>query len=258
MGRLSGRWLGIGIAVLVVGALALIAAGSGGHAAAGTGPVIAGAPATSGSGPQPAAGMSVGALVGVLLKVGIVAVLLGASLWLLRRYAGTSTRAAGRTGAVHIADTIPIAQGRAIYVVDLGDRALVVGATPQQFNLLGEMTDPATLAKLRSAPERSAPSLTGLPQRFTAALQGFTAARAAQGGQPADAPARRVAGSAAATFAGTLDAITEASTPDLADLSTERAGIAGWMYDPSQPSSQPGAARLRALAERLRTAREAS
>jgi flagellar biogenesis protein FliO len=114
--------------------------------------------------------MSAGDLPGLIVKVGIVAGLLGGSLWLLRRYAGPGLRQSGRTGVVNIADTVPLAQGRALYVIDIGERALVVGATQQQFSLLAELTDTAVLERLRARPERPAAPWTELSARLSAAL----------------------------------------------------------------------------------------
>jgi hypothetical protein len=81
MRRVSGRWLGIGIAVLVVGAFALFISGPGAQ------PVPAGtslAPMTEADPAitpviQPVPGLSGDAMVGLVFKVGIVAALLGGS-----------------------------------------------------------------------------------------------------------------------------------------------------------------------------------
>ncbi|MBI2760257.1 MAG: flagellar biosynthetic protein FliO [Chloroflexi bacterium] len=210
-------WIGILVAVLVVGALAIYTATSGGRApAASTGSSGLGTfalPAEPQAQPaQAAPAMSAGTVAGLVVKVGIVAVIMGVSLWLLRRYAGTNaSRGGGRTGAVSIADTITLAQGKAVYVLDLGDRALVVGATTQQLSLLAEMTDPNALAKLRTTPERPPSPLTGLSQRFGAALQGFNAMQQA-----------RVAPSAAAATAS-LDEVLVAGTPATPRIRPSRA-----------------------------------
>jgi flagellar biogenesis protein FliO len=180
VGKLSNRWLSIVIAVVVVGGLGLYAASAKPAPRAGVTsvPNLSATPETSQPATQPVPGMSAGDMPGLFVKVGIVAGLLGGSLWLLRRYAGPGVRQGGRTGIVNIADTIPLAQGRALYVVDIGDRALVVGATQQQFSLLAEMSDAETLEKLRARPERPAAPWTELSTRLNAAM---TAAQAARG-----------------------------------------------------------------------------
>lgn len=197
MGRVSGnKWLGIVVAVLVVAGLGLYAASQGSHPVSQQAAATAAAtPANgsfapynsdplaaannSGSQSQPVPGMSAGTLVGLVFKVGIVALLLGVCLWLLRRYAGTSSRNGGRTGAVAIVDTIPLAQGRAMYVLDIGDRAILVGVTPQQFSFLADVTDDTVLTKLRTGPARGTLPVSGLSHQFGGMMQRFSAARQA-------------------------------------------------------------------------------
>lgn len=172
MGKLSNRWLSIVIAVAVVGGLGLYASTAKPSPRANTAsvPNLSATPGSDTRSVKAVPGMSAGDMPGLFVKVGIVAGLLGGSLWLLRRYAGPGMRQSGRTGIVTIADTIPLAQGRSLYVVDIGDRALVVGATQQQFSLLAEMSDAETLEKLRARPERPAAPWTELSARLNAAI----------------------------------------------------------------------------------------
>jgi flagellar protein FliO/FliZ len=211
MNRRSGRWLGTAIAVLVVAALAIYALTAGADRAPTAGgsstpetqvPGLSRAPGAEAHG-QSAGATVVGVrdLVGLALKTGIVVALLGASLWALRRYAGAVPARRG-SGAVTVAETVPLAQGRAVYVLDVGDRALLVGATPQQLTLLGEVRDTAVLARLRAAPSHPAPSLTGLVARLRAVL---AAARGAA--HPAGTPHAWIDGlvsPGASDFAATL------------------------------------------------------
>lgn len=218
--RRTNRWIGIGIAALVVGVLAIYAMSAGNRtpatSAAAATPVAAGQrlfadttkDQTTGSGVQTVPSMSAGSIAGLLLKVGFVAVLLGGALWLLRRYAGVQTKGAGRTGAITIADTITLAQGRAVYVLDVGDKALLVGGTAQQLSLLAEVTEPGVLERLRTVPERAGGplgDLGSLTSRLGTLTQGFTTPRAAAepyAGQPGYSTAPRFA-----------DALSRASYP---------------------------------------------
>ncbi len=277
MKRLSSRWIGIGVAVLVVGVLMIVVAGSGSRSApAGSSVGVSGAAESNPAPIQPASGMSAGTMFGLIIKVGIVAALLGGSLWLLRRYAGNTARGAGRTGVVTIADTIALAQGRALYVIDLGASALVVGATTQQFTLLGEVTDGEVLSRLRAGSVRQASPLSDITGRFTAALQGLGAARhaglsATMRGAPSgfddelidDHTAPRASSPA---FAGALRAYADQAPDDANHLpvSDETKARPPRRVRTSDSESQPqtGAAsagsseRLRALAEKLRAARD--
>ncbi len=184
--RPSGKWLSVIIAALVVGGLALYAASAGNKPIPTTSPLQSQAapPAATATGTTPDAtpapapapdvsaappatgsavpGMSAGSLIGLLVKVGIVAALLALCLWALRKYAGSGPRLGGRTGAIQIVDTISVAQNRAFYVLDVGDRAVVVGATPQQLAVVAEVTDEDVLARLRQKPEPAAAPLAGL------------------------------------------------------------------------------------------------
>lgn len=181
MQQRSGRGLGIAVAVLVVVVLAVYVLTAGTHPVPGTTrpPMVAAQAPSQDMAPDagehgPPAGsalLDTGDLIGLLLKTGIVVALLGASLWALRRYADAAPTRRG-TGAVTVAETLPLAQGRAVYVLDVGDRALLVGATPHQLTLLGEVRDAAVLAKLRAAPERPAPTLAGLARWMRALLTG--------------------------------------------------------------------------------------
>jgi flagellar protein FliO/FliZ len=241
MKRRSGRWLGTAIAVLVVAALAVyvLTAGADHAPTAGSPPL----PETQAPGPnrapsaeargQPAGAaiVGVGDLVGLVLKTGIVVALLGASLWALRRYAGTVPARRG-TGAITVAETLPLAQGRAVYVLDVGDRALLVGATPQQLTLLGEVRDAVVLARLRAAPSHPAPSLTGLVQRLRAVLA------AARG-------AARPAGTPHAWFDSPL-------SPRASDFAATLARLEGTPPTASEPG--PGE-RLATFAARVRAPR---
>lgn len=230
MKRLSGKSLGIVVAVLVVAGLALYAASAGQHSVSPAAGLPADATPAATSAGAAVSGFSGATLVGLLLKVGIVALLLGASLWLLRRYAGAANRAGGRTGAIQIVDTISLAQNRAFYVLDIGDRAVVVGATPQQFSVLAEVSDADVLTRLRAGPERSEPPFAALSKQIGALWQHSVAPAAspprrgrAGGGQrqpAANAPAT-------ASFAATLAAVAEkesagAETADRLRALTER------------------------------------
>ncbi len=179
MKRRSGRGLAIAVAVLAVVVLAAYTLTAGTERTPGVAgpPVATQAPsqqevaADAAAHGRPAGSELLGAgdLIRLLLKTGVVVALLGVSLWALRRYAGAAPLRRS-TGAVTVAETLPLAQGRAVYVLDVGDRALLVGVTPQQLTLLGEVRDTAVLAKLRAAPEPSAPALAGLAAWLRAVL----------------------------------------------------------------------------------------
>jgi flagellar biogenesis protein FliO len=255
-----------GIAVLVVVGLALYSLSARPRAtpsapAEPTGGV-AGIAQPAPSAPQPpttaAPVMTPGAVVDLVLKLGIVALLLGGSLWGLKRFAGTSTRGGGRTGAVRIVDTLPLAQGRAFYLVDLGDRAVLVGATQQQFSALAELTDRDALNRLRATDERQEVPLAGLVQRLGGLAQGVIAARTTPRGPARDELLQHTDPRRAAPPTSFADAFARAAADDA--LAEETVDVA-----PPAPTKTANietdhpddtADRLRVVAERLRAARQ--
>jgi flagellar biosynthetic protein FliO len=209
MQRISSRWWSVIVAVLVVGGLAVyVAAGNArvtppqsapAATAAGAAPGVLTAPKavpTQSADPLHNTGQSTpvidgGTLVDLLIKVGIVGALLAGSLWALKKFTGGATRSAGRADAIRVLDTLPLAQNRALYVIDVGDRAVVVGATPQQFAFLADVTDAATLERLRV--REGAPVASGIANSIGALLGRAQSAKrpspgSAEGGFVADAP----------------------------------------------------------------------
>ncbi|GEM_PF-3564081 len=285
MKRPSGKWLSIFIAVLVAGGLALYAASAGNQkisttslptaaptvAAPGATPApdLAAAPAASGSAVP---GMSVGSLISLVLKVGIVAALLALSLWALRKYAGSGPRSGGRTGAIQIVDTISVAQNRAFYVLDVGDRAVVVGATPQQLAVVAEVTDEDVLARLRQRPQAAAPPLAGLWRQFGNMRERQNELRSvAQAHRPepeeapvTDPPARRSKPAARpAARAAAEPARLQPTNGESFARTLAAASIAQQAEPAPAPRPRPAALpaiddteRLRALSERLGAAQE--
>ncbi len=316
--RPSGKWLSVIIAALVVGGLALYAASAGNKpipttsplqsqaaapaaTATSTAPDATPAPAPDVSATPPATGsavpgMSAGSLIGLLLKVGIVAALLALCLWALRRYAGSGPRLGGRTGAIQIVDTISVAQNRAFYVLDVGDRAVVVGATPQQLAVVAEITDEDVLARLRQKPEPAAAPLAGLWRQFNGMrerqneLRTLAQARSPQrDAEPAEPAPRRSRPAASpdasaapaparlqpengASFARTLAAASiaqqaepDAPRPPYPDSSAAQVSASPSAATPAAPrprartaapSTTDDAGRARALSERLDAAQE--
>jgi flagellar biogenesis protein FliO len=201
----SSRWIGTIIAIVVVAGLAIyVVAAHGARAVpAQTAPAATAAPAgvltaappaiAPASGAQRVSqqppGLSAGDLLDLAIKIGIVGVLLAGSLWALKRFAGGSARPAGRSGVVRVLDTIPLAQQRALYIVDLGERAVLIGATPQQLTFLAEIADATALAQLRATSAKSAGVGTGAAlSRFFGGTQGPDARSAAIDGFTSDLP----------------------------------------------------------------------
>ncbi len=72
-----------------------------------------------------------------------LAVVLGAILgvhWLLKKWGQSRLQGvAGRTGVIDVVATTPLAQGRALHLVRVGDELVLVGATEQSITRIGEV-----------------------------------------------------------------------------------------------------------------------
>lgn len=88
-------------------------------------------------------------LSGLTLKLGLVLLLIYATVWLLRRYLGRPAGAPAATSALRLVQSLPLGQQQQIHLIEIGDRLLVVGATPQHLTLLGEIDDSAAVSELR-------------------------------------------------------------------------------------------------------------
>src|SRR5690606_15288527 len=73
-------------------------------------------------------------------RLALVAVIVAASLFALRWYARKTSGPKSQTGFLRVVDTLPVGSGRTIHLVALGERVIVVGATPQSLGLLNELT----------------------------------------------------------------------------------------------------------------------
>lgn len=147
-------------------------------------PLATATPASAG-GPE---AVSSGDLLGIIAKLGLVIVVIIVTLYLLKLLMNRSRSGGGSAGTVHVIDTIGLGNNRAMYVVDVGEKVLLVGGTATQLNLLSELTDPATLTTLRtprtSGASVAAASMTDLLKRTTARF-----ARPAETGAAYEGPA---------------------------------------------------------------------
>ncbi len=86
------------------------------------------------------------------IKLGLVVALIMAVLWLIRfvrRRGATSPKVPEPTGFAEILDTAELGPGQQVYLLDVGDRVLVLGATAQHVTSLSEITDRDEIEALR-------------------------------------------------------------------------------------------------------------
>ncbi|PKN78086.1 MAG: hypothetical protein CVU47_12750, partial [Chloroflexi bacterium HGW-Chloroflexi-9] len=95
--------------------------------------------------------------VGLVLRLGLVlGVIWGAVAamrWYVRRTQGVGGR--GALAALEVIETHALGPNRALHLVRLGDRAVLVGATPERITSLMTVDDPEEVRRLSERPEAS-------------------------------------------------------------------------------------------------------
>lgn len=84
--------------------------------------------------------LGAGDILSLAWRLALVAIIVAASLFALRWYARKTSGPKSQTGFLRVVDTLPVGSGRTIHLVALGERVIVVGATPQSLGLLSELT----------------------------------------------------------------------------------------------------------------------
>lgn len=92
-----------------------------------------------------------------LLRVVVALILiLPLTVWVTRTY---SRKAAGGPGHVlRVIDSVSLGPNKNISLVEVGDRLLVVGSTPQQVRLLSELTEKDVVNRLKMQAEGTSAS----------------------------------------------------------------------------------------------------
>ena len=129
---------------------------------------------TAGGAPTEAGPSELRMLLQWLLSLAFVVVIAYVVTYFLRRL--NFGRMATRAGAVRVVETIPLGPNRAVHLVAVGARRLLIGTTAQQVTLLEDVT--GQVEEVEAAP---APPPT--PQTFLHHLQALT--RPGRGNAPA-------------------------------------------------------------------------
>ncbi|MCL5959302.1 MAG: flagellar biosynthetic protein FliO [Chloroflexi bacterium] len=111
-----------------------------------------------------------GLLAGMAVKLAFVLVLIFLAVKMLRRYVYHGQTPEANKRPVSLIGTLNLAPNRSVYVLEVGRKMLVVGASQTQLSLLTEVTDQEAIEELRGRAEdvsKSAPfsALLGLAQR---------------------------------------------------------------------------------------------
>ena len=127
----------------------------------------------------------------LVVKLGLVIGLIYLTMWALKRFVlgpQARTKAARLTGRLEVLDTTHLAPNRTVYLVEVADRVLVLGATQSTLSTLAEIKEPGAIDLLKAGPsEPSAgpPSFAEHIQRLTASL---TARAVGEAGSEAAGP----------------------------------------------------------------------
>jgi flagellar biosynthetic protein FliO len=101
----------------------------------------------------------------VLFYLILLSAMIWGVVWLLKRYGGKSSilgalsgmRTSSGRGSMRILETLPMGQGRAIHLVQIGEKVLVVGATPQSLTLIAEIADAKEIEAIRRQSYKASP-----------------------------------------------------------------------------------------------------
>lgn len=91
-----------------------------------------------------------GLIGGMVLKLGLVLGLIYAAFIVLRRYFTRNKTVVQGKKPISLLSSLNLSPSRTVYVLEVGKRVLVVGATQNQLSLLTEVTDPETVDEVRT------------------------------------------------------------------------------------------------------------
>jgi flagellar protein FliO/FliZ len=98
-------------------------------------------------------------IVGLVVKLAVVIGLIYLTILGLR-YFGSRGRKVflGGGSAINVIEKTALAQNRELYLIDVADKVLLLGATASGISVLTEITDPDSIDELRTKPQPSLPS----------------------------------------------------------------------------------------------------
>ncbi len=102
-----------------------------------------------------------GDIVSLGLRLGLVVVIIAASIFALRWWGRKTLGPRSASGFLRVVDTLAVGNGRTIHLVALGERVIAVGATAQQLSYLAELTGDESRQVLESVPRPAGQSVAG-------------------------------------------------------------------------------------------------
>jgi flagellar biosynthetic protein FliO len=97
-------------------------------------------------------------VVGLIVKLGVVIALIYIVTLALRYFGNRSRKVLLGNSAINVLEKAALAQNRELYLVDVADKVLLLGATANNISVLTEITDAEAIEGLRNKPQPSLPS----------------------------------------------------------------------------------------------------
>lgn len=97
-------------------------------------------------------------IVGLLFKLAIVLGLIYLTVLGLRFFSNKGRVGLPGSGAINVLEKTALAQNRELYLIDVADKVLLLGATANNISVLSEITDEEAIEELRTRPQPALPS----------------------------------------------------------------------------------------------------
>ena len=97
-------------------------------------------------------------VVGLIVKLGVVIALIYLITLALRYFGNRGRRVFLGESSINVLEKTSLAQNRELYLVDVAEKVLLLGATANSISVLTEITDPSALEEVRNKPQPSLPS----------------------------------------------------------------------------------------------------
>lgn len=127
-------------------------------------------PVPLGSGPSGLAAYGFGDWVGLIVRLGLVLLVVWGGIVAMRWYSRKMNGPGGSARHLQVLESRALGPNRALHLIRLGDRAVLIGVTQERINALLEIEDPAEVERL--AAEFDEPSV---PRPFASMLGGLGA-----------------------------------------------------------------------------------
>ncbi len=97
-------------------------------------------------------------VVGLVIKLGIVIGLIYLTILGLRYFGNRGRKALLGGSSINVIERTALAQNRELYLIDVADKVLLLGATANNISVLTEITDPEAIEGLRTTAQPALPS----------------------------------------------------------------------------------------------------